>query len=128
MGQPEGNNEMKWMGMVDYAHVPLESRLNAVSPFEVGLGEETRDAIRVGRRYRAGRPRQKPARVIRDRGYYSDVLRERPQPRSLGWNTPLGSPPDHFPRQARAAALQETLVYRTEHRLARQLAATCRVP
>ena len=33
-------------------------------------------SIRVGRRHRPGRPRQKPARVIADRGYDSNPLRK----------------------------------------------------
>ena len=36
----------------------------------------TLQAIRVGRRYHAGRPRQKPCRLIADRGYDSDPLRK----------------------------------------------------
>jgi transposase len=34
------------------------------------------ETVRVGRRHRAGRPRPKPIRLIADRGYDSDPLRE----------------------------------------------------
>jgi len=46
------------------------------------LVEKTLAAIRVRRRHRAGRPRQKPERMIMDRGYDSDGLRR--QLRRLG--------------------------------------------
>jgi transposase len=49
--------------------------LHAASPSEVRLVEATLATIRVGRRHRAGRPRQKPRRLIADRGYDSDPLR-----------------------------------------------------
>src|SRR2546426_4446680 len=65
------------MVVVDGGGVPLEVRLYSASPSEVRLAEETLAAIRVGRRHRGGRPRQKPARVIADKGYDSDALRER---------------------------------------------------
>jgi transposase len=43
---------------------------------EVKLVAATLAAIRIGRRHRAGRPRQKPQRLIADRGYDSDPLRK----------------------------------------------------
>ena len=36
----------------------------------------TLQSIRLGRRHHAGRPRQKPQRIIADRGYDSDQLRK----------------------------------------------------
>ncbi len=41
------------------------------------VAETTLATIRVGRCHRAGRPRQKPMRVIADKAYDSDPLRER---------------------------------------------------
>ena len=40
------------------------------------LVEATLETIRVGRRHRGGRPRQKPLRLIADRGYDSAPLRK----------------------------------------------------
>ena len=57
--------------------VPLGDHLHAASPAEVRLAEETLATIRVGRRHRAGRLRQKPVRAIADKAYDSDALRER---------------------------------------------------
>jgi len=62
--------------------VPLGDYLHSASPAEVKLVEKTLAAIRVRRRHRAGRPRQKPERMIMDRGYDSDGLRR--QLRRLG--------------------------------------------
>jgi len=64
------------MVVVDGAGVPLGNHLHSASPSEVKLVEATLAAICVGRRHRAGRPRQKPERLIADRGYDSDPLRK----------------------------------------------------
>jgi transposase len=65
------------MVVVDGQGVPLGKQLYSASPNEVRLAEETLASIRVTRRHHGGRPRQKPQRVIADRAYDSDPLRER---------------------------------------------------
>jgi transposase len=65
------------MVVVDGAGVPLGDYVHSASPAEVRLAETTRANIRVTRRHQAGRPRQKPERVIADGGYDSDPLRQR---------------------------------------------------
>ena len=65
------------MVVVDGQGVPLGKQLYSASPNEVRLAEETLASIRVSRRHRGGRPRQKPERVIADRAYDSDPLRAR---------------------------------------------------
>ena len=64
------------MVVVDGAGLPLGNHLHSASPSEVKLVEATLATIRVRRRHRAGRPRQKPLRLSADRGYDSDPLRE----------------------------------------------------
>ena len=64
------------MVVADGQGVPLGDYLHSASPAEVQLAEKTLASIRVRRRHQAGRPRQKPARVIMDRGYDSDGLRK----------------------------------------------------
>jgi len=64
------------MVVVDGQGVPLGDRLHSASPAEVKLAETTLASIRVRRRHHPGRPRQKPQRVIADRGYDSDPLRK----------------------------------------------------
>src|SRR5437899_3009663 len=71
------------MVVVDGQGVPLGDYLHSASPAEVKLVEKTLAAIRVRRRHRAGRPRQKPERVICDRGYDSDGLRKQLARRSI---------------------------------------------
>ena len=65
------------MVVVDGQGLPLGNHLHSASPKEVRLAEATLASIRVSRRGRAGRPRQKPHRLIADRGYDSDPLRKR---------------------------------------------------
>jgi len=77
VGKTKRGKGTKWMVVVDGGGLPLGVRLYAASPSEVRLAEETLAMIRIGRRHRSGRPRQKPARVIADKGYDSDALRER---------------------------------------------------
>jgi transposase len=64
------------MVVVDGAGIPLGDHPHSASPSEVRLAELTLQSIRVGRRHHAGRPRQKPQRLIADRGYDSDPLRQ----------------------------------------------------
>jgi hypothetical protein len=74
--------------VVGGAGVPLGDHLQAASPSEVRLVEATLAAVRVGRTHRAGRPRQKPLRLIADRGYNSDALCEELAARGIGLMAP----------------------------------------
>jgi len=69
------------MVLVDGQGLPLGVRLESASPAEVTLAEATLAEVRVPRP--KGRPRQKPERVIADRGYDSDPLRERLKKRGI---------------------------------------------
>src|SRR5204863_6131028 len=73
----------KWMVVVDSRGVPLGNSLHSASPSEIRLAEQTLASMRVGRRHRAGRPRQKPVRVIADKGYDCDALRKRLRRRGI---------------------------------------------
>jgi transposase len=64
------------MVVVDGQGVPLGSQLTSASPAEVKLAESTLNAISVPPRGR-GRPQKRPLRVIADRAYDSDPLRQR---------------------------------------------------
>jgi len=83
VGKTKRGKGTKWMVVVDGAGVPLGNYLHSASPAEVKLAETTLASIRVGRRHRAGRPRQKPLRVIADKAYDSDPLRKRLQRRGI---------------------------------------------
>src|SRR5438876_6511887 len=77
VGKTKRGKGTKWMVVVDGRGIPLGDHLCSASPSEVRLAETTLAAIRVGRRHHAGRPRQKPVRVIADKAYDSDPLRKR---------------------------------------------------
>lgn len=64
------------MVVVDGQGVPLGVHLDAASPAEVTLLEPTLATIAVPRAG-PGRPRQKPERLIADKAYDSDPLRQR---------------------------------------------------
>jgi transposase len=65
------------MVLVDGAGTPLGAYLEAASPAEVTLLEQTLDTVSVGGPGKPGRPRKRPERLIADRGYDSNLLRAR---------------------------------------------------
>jgi len=83
VGKTKRGKGTKWMVVVDGRGLPLGNYLHSASPAEVRLAETTLAAIRVGRTHRAGRPRQKPLRVIADKAYDSDPLRKRLRQRGI---------------------------------------------
>ena len=83
VGKTKRGKGTKWMVVVDGRGLPLGNYLHSASPAEVRLAETTLAAIRVARSHHAGRPRQKPLRVIADKAYDSDPLRKRLQRRGI---------------------------------------------
>jgi transposase len=83
VGKTKRGKGTKWMMVVDGRGLPLGNYLHSASPAEVKLAETTLATIRVGRSHHAGRPRQKPLRVIADKAYDSDPLRRRLQRRGI---------------------------------------------
>jgi transposase len=83
VGKTKRGKGTKWMVVVDGRGVPLGNYLHSASPAEVRLAETTLAAIHVARPHRAGRPRQKPVRVIADKAYDSDPLRKRLRQRGI---------------------------------------------
>src|SRR5215475_7009044 len=77
VGTTKRGKGTKWMVLVDGAGTPLGAYLDAATPAEVTLLEQTLDTVAVGRPGRPGRPRKRPDRVIADRGYDSNPLRAR---------------------------------------------------
>jgi len=75
IGKTKRGKGTKWMVVVDGQGIPLGKQLYSASPNEVRLAEETLASVRVSRRHRRGRPRQKVRRVIADRAFDSDPLR-----------------------------------------------------
>ena len=83
VGKTKRGKGTKWMVVVDGAGIPLGDHLHSASPAEVRLAETALASIRVGRSHHAGRPRQKPVRVIADKAYDSDPLRKRLRQRGI---------------------------------------------
>ena len=81
VGKTKRGKGTKWMVLVDGQGLPLGVRLESASPGEATLAEATLKEVRVPRA--KGRPRQKPKRVIADRAYDSDPLRERLKKRGI---------------------------------------------
>ena len=89
VGKTKRGKGTKWMVLVDGQGLPLGVRLESASPGEVTLAEATLAEVRVPRT--KGRPRQKPERVIADRAYDSDPLRERLMKRGIELIVPYRS-------------------------------------
>ncbi|PSH04652.1 MAG: IS5/IS1182 family transposase [Acidobacteria bacterium] len=81
VGKTKRGKGTKWMVLADGEGLPLGVRLESASPSEVTLAEATLAEVRVPQP--KGRPRQKPKRIIADRGYDSDPLRERLKKRGI---------------------------------------------
>jgi transposase len=89
VGKTKRGKGTKWMVLGDGDGVPLGVRLERVSPAEVTLADATLTEVRVPRP--KGRQRQKPKRVIADRGYDSDPLRQRWKRRGIELIAPYRS-------------------------------------
>ncbi|MGB9232563.1 MAG: IS5 family transposase [Terracidiphilus sp.] len=76
VGKTKRGKGTKWMVLVDGQGLPLGIRLESASPAEATLAE-----VKVPRA--KGRPWQKRERIIADRGYDSDPLRERMKKRGI---------------------------------------------
>jgi transposase len=91
----------KWMLVVDGNGLPLGFSLDGANRAEVRLAERTLDTVRVARP--RGRPKQRPEKVVADRGYdsraFRRVLRRRgirtcipPKRRPKTWKAKRGRP------------------------------------
>ena len=76
VGETKRAKGTKWLVVADGQGVPLGDHLHSASAAEVKLVARTLASIRVRRRHHPGRPRQKPQRLIANRGYDSDPLRQ----------------------------------------------------
>jgi transposase len=72
----------KCVVVADGAGIPLGVQLASAKPSEHKLAESTLAQVRVPRAGR-GRPRNKPLRVVADRGYDSDPMRRRLKRRGI---------------------------------------------
>jgi transposase len=78
------------MVVVDGQGVPLGAHLDSASPSEIKRLEPTIEKIAVPRN-KPGRPRKNPVRIVADKGYDSDPLRERLGKRGIDFICPYRS-------------------------------------
>ncbi|HEV2459431.1 MAG TPA: IS5 family transposase, partial [Ktedonobacterales bacterium] len=71
----------KWMLVVDGNGLPLGFHLDSAAQAEVRLAQQTLDTIQVARA--RGRPKQRPEKLVADRGYDSRALRRALRRRGL---------------------------------------------
>jgi transposase len=83
VGKTKRGKGTKCLVLVDGEGTPLGSYLDSASPAEVTLLEATLKTVAVPKSHTPGRPRQNPDRIIADRGYDSDPLRERLSARGI---------------------------------------------
>lgn len=82
VGKTKRGKGTKCMVVVDGEGVPLGTTIHSASPAEVKLLESTIDTIAVPRNG-AGRPRSNPKRLIADKAYDCDPLRDRLERRGI---------------------------------------------
>lgn len=91
----------KWMLVVDGNGLPLGFYLDTASCAEVRLAQQTLDTIKVARPH--GRPKQRPEKLVADRGYDSSAFRQAlrrsgirmcipPKRRAATWKAKRGRP------------------------------------
>ena len=82
VGKTKRGKGTKAVVLADGEGIPLGVCIASATPHEVTLAEPTLAAVRVPRGGR-GRPRMRPQRIIADRGYDSDPLRQRLRRRGI---------------------------------------------
>jgi transposase len=83
VGKTKKGKGTKIMMVTDGEGLPLSAHIDSASPAQVTLLETTLDKITVGRKGTAGRPRKHPDRLIADRAYDSNHMRERLEDRGI---------------------------------------------
>ena len=81
VGKTKRGKGTKWVVLVDGEGVPLGALLASATPHEINFAEATLAQVKVPRPH--GRPRTKPQRIIADKGYDSDPLRQRLKQRGI---------------------------------------------
>jgi transposase len=100
----------KWMLVVDGHGLPLGFHLASASQAEVRLAEQTLETIRVTRP--RGRPKQRPAKLMADRGYDSAEFRQLLRHRGIR----MCIPPKRRPATWRARRGRPILARKEEYR------------
>jgi transposase len=100
----------KWMLVVDGNGLPLGFHLASASTAEVKLAEQTLDTIGVSRP--RGRPKQRPEKLVADRGYDRSAFRRLLRRRGIG----MCIPPKRRPRSWRPKRGRPVVARKDEYR------------
>ncbi len=76
VGPTKRGKGTKLMVLADGAGTPLGVHVDSASPAEVRLVDKTLDTVSVARAHHPGHPRKNPDRLIGDRGFDSNAVRE----------------------------------------------------
>jgi transposase len=101
----------KWMLVVDANGVPQGFHLDSAARAEVRLAEPTLDTISV--RQPRGRPKQRPAKLVADRGYDSRAFRNSLRRRGIR----MCIPPKRRPARWRAKRGRPVVVRKADYAL-----------
>jgi transposase len=92
----------KWMLVIDGTDLPLGFHLDSANTAAVKLAEQTLETIRVARP--RGRPKQRPEKLVADRGYDSSAFRRALRRRGIGMCIPAKRRPARWrPKRGRPA-------------------------
>jgi transposase len=108
VGLTKNGKGTKWMLVIDGNGLPLGFHLESATTAEVKLAEQTLDTICVSRP--RGRPKQRPAKLVADRGYDSRDFRRALRRRGMQMCIPRGAVP---PRGAPNGAVRSPRVRKT---------------
>ena len=76
VGKTKRGKGTKLMVLVDGAGTPLGVHVDSASPSEMKLLKPTLETVKVKKPHQPGRPRCRPKRLVGDRGYDSNELRD----------------------------------------------------
>jgi transposase len=101
----------KWMLVIDGHGLPLGFHLDSAQMAEVRLAERTLDTVAVARP--RGRPRQRPKKLVADRGYDSGGFRQALRRRGIG----MCIPPKRRPQTWKATRGRPVVARQDDFRL-----------
>jgi transposase len=110
----------KWMLVVDGHGVPLGYHLASANLAEVRLAEHTLASIRVARS--RGRPKQRPAKLVADRGYDSAAFRQALRRRGIRMCIPPKRSPASWRAKRGRPVVARTHDYRQRYTVERSFA------
>jgi transposase len=110
----------KWMLVVDGHGLPLGFHLDSANRAEVRLAQQTLDTIKVARP--RGRPKQRPEKVVADRGYDSRALRQALRRRGIRMCIPPKRRPPTWKAKRGRPVVARTGDYRLRYTVERSFA------